>query len=190
MEGEVEMNKQHFAVSSAVVFLLLLGFLGTAGAATENHFLSTDGDSNAIHINSLNNYWYFGVFDYGAADPSTGLNLLYGPGTTPLEESKFTISQSGSDYILAVTQGVDAGSSINIGATGEFSFYFLSPSVKYETDFVITGSPTTYSFTSKTGGGSVIGVDLNAVPIPGSSALLLSGLIGLVALGSRRKNSR
>ncbi len=185
------MNKQHIAASLAVVFLLLLGFLGTARAAIENHFLSTDGDSNAIQISSLSSGWYFGVFDYGA-NPSSGLNLLLGPGTTSLEESKFTISQSGSDYILAVTQGVDAGSSINIGATGEFSFYFLSPSPSgsYETDFDITGSPTTYYFTSQTGGGNVIGVDLNAVPIPGSSALLLSGLIGLVALGSRRKNSR
>ncbi len=175
-----------------LVLFVLVNCLGTASASIPNHFISTDGNSNSVNINfngiGLKDGWYFGVFDYNE-DPSSGLDLLKGNSSIFYETGTFTVTQTGSDYYINVTQGVDAGSSIDIGNSGDFSFYFFDGTNTYDTSFLIEGSSPTYFFSS-TDGGNVVGIDLAPVPIPASSILLLSGLIGLVALGGRRKKQK
>ncbi len=183
------MNKK-IILQLALVFLTVLFLNGISIASIPNAFVSTDGNSNGVNINFTGNGltpgWYFGVFDLGA-DPTTGLDLLYGRGGVLFETGSFTVSSDSSGYTITVIQGVDDGQTLNIGPTGDFSFYFRDDNNNYDTSFDISGSEPTFFFES-TKGGHVVGVDLapSAVPIPGSSILLLSGLIGLVALGGRR----
>jgi len=190
-------EKAFWCLVAALLSVMVLA--GSAGAAIPNHFVSTDGDSNIVDVNfngaGLTSGWYFGVFDYGGS-PDSGLNLVHGCVSDCFQSTTFVVDQTGSgNYEIRITETTDSkyisqGSTLNIGNSPDFSFYFWDgSSTFYDTDFNIGGERPTYSFSSNVGGGNVIGVDLAAVPIPGSSVLLLSGLIGLIAIGRRQSKN-
>ena len=171
----------------ATVFAMLFGLAQIAGAS--NHFMTTDGDSDVINFYGLADGCSFGVYDFGATDPSSGLDLLQGSSSLLFESAEFEVylNQGDNNYYVNVKTGVDElVSPINIGDSDEFSFYFWNGST-YDIEFTITsGGGDTYKFDSNFGG-TVLGDDLNPVPLPGSVILLFSGIMGLVAFGSRRK---
>jgi hypothetical protein len=178
-------RKNTFAVLA--VFAILFGIAQAAGAAIPNHFTTTDGDSDVINWNitgqKLNDGWYFGVYDYGA-DPSLGLNLLFGSGTSLAAE--FEVTQPiGTYWEIAVSSGDFTGNTLNIGNSDDFSFFFWDGS-NYVTDFTIThGGGDAYNFAGA--GGNIMGDDLNPVPLTSSAILFFSGFAGLMAFGSRKK---
>ncbi len=164
--------------------LVLFGcYAVTVNAAIENHFLPTDGDSNYVMSNPFTDNWYFGVFDYGG-DPASGLKLVQNGVPTAL----FTVTEDNGDFTLKVLSGIDHQQTLALGNTGEFSFYFSNGSdYDISPDILYLGSNT---FQFKNSKGNVFGVDIAAVPIPGSSILLLSGLIGLATLGTRKNKNK
>jgi hypothetical protein len=179
-------RKNTFAVLA--VFAILFGIAQAAGAAIPNHFTTTDGDSDVINWNiggqKLNDGWYFGVYDYGS-DPSSGLNLLFGSGTT-FQSAEFSVTQpSGTDWEINVLSGDFTGNTLTIGNSDDFSFFFWDGS-NYVTDFTITyWGADAYNFDSA--GGNIMGDDLNPVPLTSSAILFFSGFAGLMAFGSRKK---
>lgn len=183
-------------VISVITILFTFVLTGAALAAIPNNFVSTNEDTNIVDLNilgdGLQTGWAFGVYDFGAS-PDSGIDLLSGCAKYPcLQSASFEVTQDGRDNLLTVTAGPSTGQSLNIGSSPNFSFYFKYPdnnSYSYETDFnIFPVGGGIYYFISNEGGGGLTGVDLAPVPIPGTSALLLSGLVGLVALGSRKGN--
>ncbi|MCD6197835.1 MAG: hypothetical protein J7K15_04585, partial [Deltaproteobacteria bacterium] len=177
---------------------MLFGLAQVAGASIPNHFTTTDGDSDVIDYSvggsgGLADGWYFGVYDFGVNLPSPGpsLDLLLGSSLTSFQSAEFSVTQSGTGgtWVITVESGFNIGNSINIGNSDEFSFYFKDSSGNYYTDFDITsGGGDAYNFDgSSFNGGHMLGDDLNPVPLPGSAIFLFSGIMGLVAFGSRRK---
>lgn len=195
MKG-MEIMKRKKMLVMATVFAMLFGLAQIAGASILNHFVSTSGNSNIVNFNfndnGLANGWYFGIYDFGA-NPSSGLHLLEGSSLTFWDGANFSVTQSGNDWIITVTDGTYQGNSLNIGDSEDFSFYFWNGSTNspiYDTGFSITGGAFNYGFSSTPpsgDGGNILGADLNPVPLPGSVILLFSGIMGLVAFGSRRK---
>lgn len=194
MKG-VEIMKRKKMLVVATVLAMLFGFAQIA-VAIPNHFVSTSSESNTSNdLGYLSAGWFFGIYDFGATDPSSGLNLLFG-GQPNYSNANFTVTYETDHYQITVISGFNINASLNIGDSDDFSFYFWNgadPSIlaNYDTDFSIIGSDLNYGFISTAGGGGVIGADLNPVPnstpLPGSAIFLFSGIMGLVAFGSRRK---
>jgi len=180
----------------ATVLAMLFGLAQVAGASIPNHFTSTSSESNISNdLGYLNDGWVFGVYDFDATtpNPSGGLDLLLG-GSTSFKSANFSVTQSGANntWEITVTSGMFLNpipilNILNIGDSDDFSFYFRDGSGStYDIDFSITGGDLNYGFISTAGGG-VSGHDLNPVPLPGTAIFLFSGIMGLVAFGSRRK---
>ncbi|MBW2163223.1 MAG: hypothetical protein JRF43_01910 [Deltaproteobacteria bacterium] len=176
----------------ATVFAMLFGLAQIVVAATSNQFTTTDGDSDIINFYGLADGCYFGVYDFddnplSGSDPH--LDLLLGSSSLLFESAEFSVIQSGTGgtWVITVESGLNIGNSINIGPTEDFGFYFWNGST-YDTNFTITsGGGDAYSFLSTNTCGTVFGDDLNQVPLTGSAIFLFSGIMGLVAFGSRRK---
>jgi len=192
MRGGETMRRKKMSIIVAV-FAMLFGLAQVAGASIPNHFVSTSSESNTVTIDSdlggLTDGWYFGVYDYGG-DPSSGsdhrLDLLSGSSTSLFQSANFSVTYDGSDYWITVISGdFTSQSPLDIGSSGDFSFYFRNGST-YDTNFSITGGSLNYGFASYNGG-AVIGTDLASVPLPSSAIFLFSGFVGLVAFGGRRK---
>jgi len=185
------MRRKKMSVIVAV-FAMLFGLAQVAGASIPNRFVSTSSESNTVTIDSdwggLTGDWYFGVYDYGG-DPSSGsdhrLDLLLGS-STPFQSANFKVTYAVDHYQITVISGdFTSQSPLDIGSSGDFSFYFRNGST-YDTNFSITGGSLNYGFVSYFGG-AVIGTDLASVPLPSSVIFLFSGFAGLVAFGGRRK---
>ena len=186
MKG-VEIMKRKKMLVMATVFAMLFGLAQIVVAATSNQFTTTDGDSDIINFYGLADGCYFGVYDFGdnLPFPGSSLNLLQGS-LTSFESAEFSVTYETDHYQITVMSGLNIGSSINIGPTEDFGFYFYD-GINYDTSFTITsGGGDAYSFVSNTCG-TAFGDDLNQVPLTGSAIFLFSGIMGLVALGSRRK---
>jgi len=189
MKG-VEIMKRKKMLVMATVFAMLFGLaqIALASIPIPNHFVSTSSESNIFNsFGQLNTGWFFGIYDFGG-NPSSGLNLLEGGG--PDYYANFEVTQpggSGTSWMITITNGTYQGDSLNIGDSKDFSFYFRNNDGSiYDTDPGITGGYFNYGFSSNDGG-RIVGADLNPVPLPGSAIFLFSGIMGLVAFGSRRK---
>ena len=170
------------------VFAMLFALAQVAFAAIPNRFISTDGDSNFVDINlisegsGLKSGWSFGVYDN---DWSSGLDLV----NQNHETAKFSVTPDGDGWQITVDQGVTKDQTLDIGNSKDFSFYFKN-APNHDTEFSISDlGSNQYLFNSKAGG-KVMGNDLAAVSLPSSAIFLFSGILGLVAFGSRRETMK
>ena len=175
----------------ATVFAMLFGLaqIAVASIPTPNHFVSTDGDATFFGGGLLTSGCFFGVYDFGddlslASTPH--LDLLGGGGFV------FEVTQSGEGNTWVIKGTNDF--SINIGPSSDFSFYFWNDSTStYDTDFTITLSNGFLVFSNNDEKCNVLGIPSGigpgaaSTPLPGSAIFLFSGIMGLVAFGSRRK---
>jgi len=174
-------------IQTLVALSFLIGTISTAlagMAAVPNDFISTDGDSNIVQLVNKDDMT-FGVFDY-MGDPKNGVDLV----NNSMTVASFSVNENNGSYELVVNYGAASGS-VSLGDSGDFSFYFKDSNGNYYDVLEITQiAPGTNSYHIKFADNEVIGVDLNVptnpVPVPGASVLLLSGLVGLVAMGTRR----
>lgn len=175
-------------LSIATVFAISFVLAQTAFADIPNRFISTDRNSDVFDVNlfpkgrGLKSGWSFGVYDN---DWSKGLDLL----DKGHRRAKFHVSvtQNGDDWQITVDGGATKGQTLDIGNSKDFSFYFKN-GTDYDTKFSIKVlcNSNQYLFDSDKGG-KVTGNDLAAVPLSNSAIFLFSGLVGIVAFGSRKK---
>jgi hypothetical protein len=176
-------------VTSGTVATSVLGGLGYAisngignitGGATG--VISCPAISTAPSL-SITNYQVLATVDYGL-----------GPfGTT----SGTTVTE-----VLTLVGGSLSGSSVTAQISGGTSSSGVVPPIPFQIGSTLSGSSTYAAFTvnvnsSVTAGGPVgfsggqvvVSYDVTSVPLPPSSALLLSGLLALVALGWRQRQA-
>ena len=168
-----------------VLFSALFMYAGVCYAAP-NHFLPATTSQEVLTVSAdqggLQSGWYFGVFDWGG-NMSNGLLLLSESVTSA--QFKVEEKQDGSGYQIFVTKGVNEGSTLDIGDSEDFSFFFYDGSSYYEPTNIsenpFVGNSYYFSYNSQT----VQGNDISAVPNPQSFILLLSSLLGLIGLSRR-----
>ena len=164
-------------VIGLIIIISVLGLIQLGNAASiTNLFVSTDGDSNISQFNfyyPLNEGWYFGVYD---ENMNNGLFLLEG---TEVGQAKFEVYQINNEWQLKITQGVDLNKTMSLGDSESFSFFFKNSDNYYE-PYNISEKDGNYFFYGPPGSSGegerafILGVDIQAVPIPSSVWLLMS----------------
>jgi len=185
------MKKINF-IGFIITSVLGLIQLGNAASIT-NLFVSTDGNSNVSQFGfyyPLNGGWYFGVYD---ENMNNGLLLLEG---TTVFQAKFEVYQINNElnnegkWKLKITQGVDVNKTMSLGDSESFSFFFKNSDNYYE-PYSISEKDGNYYFYGPPGSSGegerafILGVDLQAVPIPSTVWLLSS--ITLLFIFSRKE---
>ena len=180
-------------LAGVLLFFMYFMYVG-ACYAIPNHFMPVGSPQEALTVKAsqggLQSGWYFGVFDW-QGNMSDGLLLLgKNKENEIITSAQFKVikKQGGSGYQISVIEGVDIGSTLDIGNSEDFSFFFYDGTNYYEPDNIIKDINNEYSYyfsnkNQKTG--TVKGNDISAVPTPQSFILLLSGVLGLVGLTRR-----
>ncbi|WP_457571182.1 hypothetical protein [Desulfovulcanus sp.] len=176
-------------ISGAIVAIFTL--TQVASATIANHFCTTDGDTDVINFNFFGNGladgWDFGVYDFDG-QMEDGITLLTGSISTPFQAAEFQVRQdySSGQWTLCVTNGISAGDSLVLGNSEDFSFYFASNSGYFAPEVIISSDGDAYQFVHSEGG-SVLGTDLNAVPLPPAIWIFSTSLLALLAVGDRNR---
>jgi hypothetical protein len=179
-----------------ILFVLAIvgAFLISAGAVYASSYggawvASVGENVITISLEALGDNQTFGVYDIGGNVGSDNVILL-----TNLDGGAiFTVTFNDGDFILSA----DNGNTINLGATGEFGFFYTDvsgPTVYYTSYGLSTKSENGWYALTRSGFPAVYvsGADpVNAshTPLPPSAFLLGSGIVGLIGFGlSRRRN--
>lgn len=185
------MGRKRFLVL-AVALVMLFGFAQVAGAAlADPAWVTTDTQSNVYTLSFISSElnlkpgWTFGVYDYGSHDTNTGVALL----SSSISSATFYTDSSGLVYNNSDPENWNT---LTLTFPGQFGFYFDDGTSKY-TNYSYTevvGNQWSISSEHEGSGGPVQASDVAPVPLPASALFLFSGLVGLVAFGSRRKIMR
>ena len=194
------MKRVTFISLTNIIFLLLTS-LGMTTPIIPNRFISTDGNSNVIQFRfklanlefkSLADGWSFGIYDN---DINSGLLLLEG-GENAETEAKFEVYlNENNKWELKIIKGIDKEKTIDLGNSNSFSFFFKKDDNYYD-PVDITEDGGIYYFWGPVGSGTfnskglIQGIDLQAVPLPSSTWLLITSIIGLFVINTKRNHHK